>query len=285
MTLKIVTDGSVDMPHNWRREYEIEVIPLSVRFGEEQYQQESLNFKTFYEMVQRLRILPKTSLPSPQQIVEFYRRIATRDDSILSIHLSSKLSGTFAAVQAAARELAGELKVYPFDSGAGSAALAFMCREARLLFRKGWSVEAILERLSRVRDQLMIVFTLENLEFAQMSGRINAFQSALSSMLKVNPIIRLREGLLYAADKVRGRQRALERIVDEVRQQMRDRRVSLAVVHAGVPEVAQALVDRIRDALNCQETMILDLSIPVTAHLGPGAVGIVAYPVEEGEEQ
>lgn len=284
MTLKIVTDGSADIPEDWQRDYEIHVIPLSVRFGEESYSQRDLTFKDFYTLVHQKRLLPKTSLPSPQQIVEFYRRIASKGDSVLSIHLSSKLSGTFAAVQLAARELMGEFNIYPFDSGAGSAALGFMCREARLLSWRGWDIERILQRLTQIRDQLMILFTLENLEFAQMSGRINALQGAISSLLKINPIIKLREGLLYAADKVRGRQRALERIVEDLRQQMQERKINLAVVHAAAPEVAQELVAKIKALLNCQDVIVTDLSVPVAAHLGPGTIGIVAYPVldEEG---
>lgn len=284
MTLKIVTDGSADIPEDWQQEYQIHIIPLSVRFGEESYSQRDLTFKDFYTLVRQKRLLPKTSLPSPQQIVEFYRHIASKGDSVLSIHLSSKLSGTFAAVQLAARELMGEFNIYPFDSGAGSAALGFMCREARLLSWRGWDIERILQRLTQIRDQLMILFTLENLEFAQMSGRINALQGAISSLLKINPIIKLREGLLYAADKVRGRQRALERIVEDLRQQMQERKINLAVVHAAAPEVAQELVAKIKALLNCQDVIVTDLSVPVAAHLGPGTIGIVAYPVldEEG---
>ncbi|MDT8897436.1 DegV family protein [Thermanaerothrix sp. 4228-RoL] len=283
MTLQIVTDGSADIPEDWQRDYQIHVIPLSVRFGEESYSQHDLTFKDFYALVRQKHLLPKTSLPSPQQVVEFYRRIANKGDSVLSIHLSSKLSGTFAAVQMAARELAGELNIYPFDSGAGSAALGFMCREARILSWRGWDIERILQRLTQIRDQLMILFTLENLEFAQMSGRINALQGAISSLLKINPIIKLREGLLYAADKVRGRQRALERIVEDLKQQMQERKINLAVVHAAAPEVAQELVTKIKALLNCQDVIVTDLSVPVAAHLGPGTIGIVAYPVTDEE--
>ncbi|MCX8024194.1 MAG: DegV family protein [Thermanaerothrix sp.] len=283
MTLRIVTDGSADVPESWQQEYQIHIIPLSVRFGEESYSQRDLTFKDFYTLVRQKRFLPKTSLPSPQQIVEFYRRIASKGDSVLSIHLSSKLSGTYAAVQMAARELMGELNIYPFDSGAGSAALGFMCREARLLSWRGWDIERILQRLTQIREQLMILFTLENLEFAQMSGRINALQGAISSLLKINPIIKLREGLLYAADKVRGRQRALERIVEDLRQQMQERKINLAVVHAAAPEVAQELVAKVKAILNCQDVIVTDLSVPVAAHLGPGTIGIVAYPVLEEE--
>ncbi len=283
MTLQIVTDGSADIPEDWQRDYQIHVIPLSVRFGEETYSQRDLTFKDFYALVRQKRLLPKTSLPSPQQVVEFYRRIASKGDSVLSIHLSSKLSGTFAAVQMAARELAGELNIYPFDSGAGSAALGFMCREARVLSWRGWDIERILQRLTQIRDQLMILFTLENLEFAQMSGRINALQGAISSLLKINPVIKLREGLLYAADKVRGRQRALERIVEDLKQQMQERKINLAVVHAAAPEVAQELVTKIKALLNCQDVIVTDLSVPVAAHLGPGTIGIVAYPVTDEE--
>jgi len=83
---------------------------------------------------------------------------------------------------------------------------------------------------------------------------------------------------------VRGRQRALERIVEDLRQQMQERKINLAVVHAAAPEVAQELVAKIKALLNCQDVIVTDLSVPVAAHLGPGTIGIVAYPVldEEG---
>ncbi len=280
--MRIVTDGSADMPAGWQERYKIEVVPLWVQIGNETFLQGvDINPANFYRIVREKRIFPKTSLPSPQQVVEFYRKIATRGDSILSIHLANTLSGTFSIFQMAARELAGELEVYPFDSGAGSAALGFMCREARLMEMAGASIQDILIRLQSIRDKITIMFTVDNLEFARLSGRINALQSALSSALNIKPIIILRDGLLQMAEKVRTRQKALDRILEEARQRVGRKQVVMAIVHAADPEMARVVVEKARKVFNIKEVIVTDLSIPVAAHLGPGAIGIITYPDED----
>ena len=284
--IKIVTDGAADMPEGWEKEFEIEVIPLRIRFGEETLLQgRDVNKDNFYRLVIEKRLPPKTSLPSPYQIMEFYRQIASKTDEILSIHIASKLSGTFDAVTTAAKELADELKVYPFDSGAGSAALGFMCREARLLARQGKTPPQIIDRLAVMRERLSIIFTLENLEFAYLSGRINKLQTALSSLLRINPIIVLRDGLLHMAEKVRTRQRALDRVVEEIQRRVGEQKMNIAVVHAAAPEAARDMIERLKRAIpTCRSIVVTELSIPVAAHLGPGAIGIVAYPANDEVE-
>ncbi len=280
--LKIVTDGAADMPDGWEKSYDIQILPLSVRFGDRTYTQGvDLGPSNFYELVRLNRIFPKTSLPSPQQVIDFYRGIVRKGDNILSVHIASKLSGTFSVIQMAAGELAGEIDVFPFDSGAGSAAQGWMCREARILERAGASINDIIQRLERARQCLTVIFTVDNLEFAHLSGRVNSLQSALSSLLRIKPIIILRDGLLFAGEKVRTRQKALDRILDCVKERVGQQRIMLAVVHAADPETAQALVERAKTLFNIKETFITDLAIPVAAHLGPGTVGIVAIPLEE----
>jgi DegV family protein with EDD domain len=280
--LKIVTDGSADMPEEWINHYGIHILPLNIRFGEETYVQGvDISPAKFYRLVQQKRIIPQTSLPSPQQVMDFYRKLAAGKDRILSIHLASKLSGTFSIIQMAAKDLVGELQVTAYDSGAGSAALGFMCREARLMDNAGASIQDIINKLERIRKQLIVIFTVDNLEFARLSGRVNMLQSTLASVLRIKPVILLRDGLLFAADKVRTRQHALDHILEAVRERVGERKVEMAIVHAADPETARSLIDRAKKIFNIRDLIMTDLSIPVAAHLGPGTVGIVAYPVEE----
>jgi DegV family protein with EDD domain len=279
--LKIVTDGGADFPDQWQELYQIYVIPLRVQFGERTFIQ-GLDISTdnFYELVKEYKVIPKTSLPSPAQIMDFYRGITNKGDEVLSVHLGSKLSGTFSTVQLAARELIGEIEVHPFDSGAGSAAMAMMCREARLVEQAGGSINDIIKKLEIIRERLRVVFTLDTLEFARMNGRVNAMQSVLSTALRIKPIVILRDGLLQMAGKVRTRQRAVEQIVDYARSQIGMRSVDLAVVHASDPQMAQWLMEKVRQVFNCHQLIATELSIPVAVNLGPGAVGIILYPVE-----
>ena len=278
--IKIVTDGSADMPENWLTEFEIEVLPLRVHFGEETYTQgENFNHDTFYRLVREKGQIPKTTLPSPQQLIDFYRRIANAGDEILSIHIGGKLSGTFSVVQAAAEELSDELKVFPFDSDSGSAALGFLSREARMLARTGASVQEIIARLREIRERLSVVFTIDRLDFARMSGRVTILQSTLASMMNIKPIIVLKDGLLEMGGRVRTRKAALHRLVELVAEKVGEQKVNLAVVHAAAPEAAQHLLEMVQNKIDLCEPLVLDLAVPVAAHLGPGAVGIVAYPI------
>lgn len=279
--LRIVTDGAVDMPDGWAAEYQIDVLPLYVRFGERSFiPGVNMTSAEFYAMVRKTGKIPNTSLPSPGDVAEFYRKIAQKGDEILSIHLGSKLSGTYSIVQMAAKDMQQEYKITPFDSGAGSAAMAYMCREARLLNRKGFSMEVILKRLEEIRQKLIVVLTVDNLEFARLSGRVNALQSAISSMLKIKPIIVLQNGLLQMSEKVRTRQAALERVIEYARGRFDKQAIYMSVVHAIDPGAAQAIIDKARQVLNLGELVVMELSVPVAAHLGPGTVGLVAYPME-----
>jgi len=280
--LRIVTDGATDMPASWVEEYGINVIPLRISVGEKLITPgKGFSFEDFYRLIRETRIFPKTSLPSPGEVVEFYRQIAQQGDTILSVHLSSKLSGTYNTIRAAADELKNEFRIFVFDSNAGSAAVGFMCREARLMERAGYSIQDILKRMEHIRNNLVVIFTLDNLEFAKLSGRINALQSALASLLNVKPVIILKEGLLEMAERIRTRHRALEHILNEIRTRMGNTPVNVAIVHAADLPTAQQLKESIMQMLNVKEAIITDLSIPVASHLGPGTVGIVAYPATE----
>jgi DegV family protein with EDD domain len=160
--------------------------------------------------------------------------------------------------------------------------MGFMCREARLMERAGAKVEKIIERLKTISRTNHIVLTLATLEYARRSGRVKALQAALASLLNVKPIISLRDGVLELGDRVRTRSKALDHIIDQMAERMGSRLVNAAVVHAEDPESAQTLLEKVRSKLNCKELITTELSIGIAANLGPGTVGIIAYPVEGG---
>jgi DegV family protein with EDD domain len=281
--IRIVTDSSADIPKEWIEEFEISVLPINLIIGGKSYRQGiDINHADFYRLVNEQHTIPQTSLPSPEQVMEFYEEISNPGDTILSIHLGSKLSGTFSTVQMAAYRLLEEYNVIPFDSNSGSAALAFMCREARMMASTGSKIQEIIKRLEYIRRKITIVFTIDNLEFALMSGRVNSLQAMLSSVLQIKPIVVLRDGLLNIGEKVRTRGKSLDRIVNLVHNRVGDAEINLAVVHANDPTTGKTLLDHAQSLLNCKNVFLADLSISVAAHLGPKAVGIVAYPVEEG---
>ncbi len=278
----IVTDGAADMPPGWEKEYDINVVPINIHFGEQTYLGGvDLSNEDFYRLVDESGKIPKTSQPSPFQFKESYQRVAKAGDTILSLHVTSKLSGTFESAVAAARELAEEFNIIPFDSGAGSAALGMMCREARLMERAGAAVQQIVERMYQIRRNVQIVLTLEKLDYARMSGRIGALQAALASALNIKPIVVLKNGVLGMTERVRTRSRALDRVVELLHNRFKKELVSVAAVHARDLRSAQDLLERAKEIFNIKELILTELSIAVAANLGPGTVGLVVYPAGE----
>jgi DegV family protein with EDD domain len=183
----------------------------------------------------------------------------------------------------ASRELENEpYEIIPFDTLAGTAIQGYMCREARLMDRNGADVDQILKRLELIRKGTEIIFTVDNLEFAQKSGRVKMLESILASLLKIKPIITLKEGTLAVADKVRTRKASLEFILKEMAERMGSKVINAAIIHAHDLTTALDVSEHVHDILNIKDIFIEELSIAIATHLGPGTVGIVAYPVEEG---
>jgi len=279
--LRIAIDSAGDLPADWVDEYDVQIIPINIHFGEQMFLQGvDLSNADFYRICDESGVIPKTSQPTPQQFVDFYRRIAQPGDTILSIHVTGKLSGTLASAEIAARELKDEFEIIPLDSASGSAAMGYMCQEARVMERNGASVDQIVDRVKHIASNVVIILTLDTLEYARRSGRVKALQAALASLLNVKPIVILREGVLELGDRVRTRRKALEYVLDLVAQRVGDRLINAAVVHAEDPKSGKKLVQAVESRFNCKQLIMTELSIGVAANLGPGTVGIVAYPVE-----
>jgi len=279
--LRIVTDSTADIPAEWEKEYDINVIPINIQFGEKTYLQNvDLDNEGFYKLVDESGKIPKTSQPSPHQFVEFYKKIAVKGDTILSVHVTSKLSGTYASAVLAAEEVKGTFKVLPVDSTVGSLGLGLMCREARKMDRAGKSVEQIVKYIEGIRERVRVFLTLDTLTYARMSGRVGTLSAALASVLNVKPIAVLKDGLVNMVEKVRTRKAALERVVEMAVEEFGKQPVYLGVIHARDLEAGNALMKEAKKRFNIKDVVLADLSISLAANFGPGTVGLALYPAE-----
>jgi DegV family protein with EDD domain len=155
-----------------------------------------------------------------------------------------------------------------------------MCRDARLMERAGATVEKIVERMKFISSNIEIILTLDTLEYAQKSGRVKALSAALASLLNVKPIVILEDGVLDVSDKVRTRSKSLEYVLETMSGRMGKRLVNAAVVHAEDLKSGERLMKMVPEVLNCKELIMTELSTALTANLGPGTVGVIAYPLE-----
>lgn len=280
--IRLVTDSTCDLPDGLLAQLDVQVVPIHLTFGTEEYQEGvTLGYDEFFRKVDALGMVPKTSQPSPGDFADVYRRLA--DDgatTILSLHVTGKLSGTVRSAEMAAGMVRDQVDVRVFDSLAGSAALGFMVQEATDMLAQGAGVEQVLARWTAIRDHLGIYFYLDTLRYARMSGRVGALQSSLASMLQIKPLIALHEGLLSVAERVRSRKAALSRLVAMASEQAAGRPVNLAVVHAEDPEGGQALLSQAQAVIDCRRTFICRLATSLVTNLGVGTLGIVVYPID-----
>ncbi len=277
--LKIIVDGSADMPEGWVEKFQFGIVPIPIQIGEKTYYQGvDINPEQFYSLVLDENQQPKTAAPSPSKIKEVIEQFCDAGDTVLSINVSSKMSATLSMVQQAADELKNHINVIPFDSGAGSAVLAMMAREARLREKAGETAEEILTVMQEIKEKVLVVLTLDSLEFAYRSGRVGKLQAALTSFLKIKPIVSLKDGLLSVSDMVRTRKKSLERIVEKIEEEFGKQAIKVAIVHSQDQQTADLLKEKIEAVMNTTETIFTELSISVAANLGPKTVGIVALP-------
>lgn len=280
--IPIVTDSTCDLPEGELAQLDVHVVPIHLLFGGEEYQEGvTLSYHDFFQKVDTLGIVPKTSQPSPGDFTQVYRRLASEGaTTILSLHVTGRLSGTVRSAQLAAEMVKDEVEVRVFDSLAGSAALGFMVLEAKELLARGAGADQVLARWTAIRDHLGIFFYLDTLKYARMSGRVGALQSSLASILHIKPLIVLNDGLLEVAERVRSRKAALSRLVDMAVERAAGRPVNLAVVHAEDPAGSQALMSQARQAMDCRRTFVARLATSLVTNLGIGTLGLVVYPVE-----
>jgi DegV family protein with EDD domain len=280
--MRIVTDEAGDIPGDMAQKYRIKTVPVNIHFGTEQYLSGvDMTHAQFYEKVKEVgeHNFPKTSQPNPYQFVEAYREIiAEGENEILTVTVSEKLSKTFDSATAAARELEGQATFYLFDSQSGSAAQGYMAIEAARMAQQGKGIAEIMSRLERMRSEQAIAFLINSLEYAVKGGRVSGFRSTVASLLNIKPIMQVKDGLVVEAGKVRTYKKALQYIVDYVKERVGDRPVKMMIIHAGDRQGARELMELARPQFQATEALTVDMAVAVAINLGPGALGIVAIP-------
>jgi DegV family protein with EDD domain len=280
--IKIVTDTTCDLPPAWLSQYQLTVVPINIQFGLETFHEgQTIGPETFYQRIKMGGTLPTTSQPSVGEFSQIYQTLAADGSEILSIHVTSKLSGTWQSAILAARQLQDRVKVSVVDSLTGSVGLGLMVREAAQLARAGWPVADIVPRLEVRRPQINVFIMLKDLRYARMSGRVGRLRELLASLLNIKPIVGVDEGALIPLERVRSQQKGFERMVAMAAEQVGKAPVHLGLAHALAPSEAESLLTLARNHLNFQDAFVTDLALSLAVHFGPGTVGFATYPAEQ----
>ncbi|MGE5692062.1 MAG: DegV family protein [Pseudomonadota bacterium] len=270
----IVLDSTADFPEGPGRFPNLRVVPLYVRFGEESFRDYvDLGPDRFYGRLRTAPELPTTSQPTPQDFLDAYEALAGYD-RVLSVHISSKLSGTFASAQLAS-EQAGDGRVRVLDSRTASAAIAMLAIAIERRLDRGTTDEEIDALVARYADDAELLFTVDTLEFLARGGRIGKARAMAGQLLHIKPILSLADGEIEPIKRVRGNQKAFMEFVQRFRAGSSDGPgLRVGIAHADAPERAEALVEMVRrERPEATIELITTLGAVVGTHAGPGTVG------------
>lgn len=270
----IVLDSTSDYPDAPARFPNMRFVPLYVRFGDETFRDYvELGPAEFYEKLRASPVTPATAQPTPQDFAATYEELAEYD-RIYSLHVSAKVSGTLQSAELAAQELGGD-KVRVVDSETASLAIAMLAHAVQRRLARGTTDEEIDALVERIHASCDVLFTVETLEYLQRGGRIGKAQAIAGGLLNLRPILSIEDGVVVAAARVRGRQKALAEFERRFVEATRDEPgLRVAIAHADAEEwvgTLSELVWRVRPKAEIE--FASTLGAVVGTHAGPGAVG------------
>ncbi|SDW59683.1 DegV family protein [Paenibacillus sp. CF384] len=276
--IKIITDSTADIPKRVREQHNIEMVPLKVLFGEDTYLDAvTITNNQFYERLAKATLLPTTSQPSPVEFMETYERVLAtgKDTSIISIHLSSALSGTYqsAVLGSNLLEVPGDITV--IDSKSASYGIGLLAVKAAEMAAAGETKEAIVTKVENMIQDRRMYFLLDTLEYLQKGGRIGKAAALFGSILNIKPILTIdSEGEVMAVDKVRGTKKAMQRIIDLFKKDFGDDPIEMTVGWTHKNELALELAALAQGQLNIRSIRQTEIGSVIGTHAGPGAAAL-----------
>jgi DegV family protein with EDD domain len=280
--MKIVTDCAADLPADEIQALDINVAPLYIRFPEGEFSSTDLTPDGFYDRLKAMApAIPTTAQPSQGLFADLYRALSKAGEDVLSIHISSGLSGTIQSARLGAQHTP-ESAVTVVDSMTLSGGQRVQVLAAALAARAGWTRDAILALLDRLRASTEVVFTLETLEYLARGGRIGRVQAIAGTLLNIKPVIHVSkaDGKYSTVGKARTVQRGRDLIVDHLAHMFgADKPLWVTVMHGKFAEQAELLAGAIKARLSVARLEMLRISPVLGVHTGPGIVGAVAVPM------
>lgn len=270
--VRVVTDSACDLPQELIDEHQIIVVPLSIRFGDEELvDREELTTAQFWQRLRESDVLPETAAPSAGAFEKAFRELIGQDASgIVCINLSSRLSATMQAAKVAADAVGPECPVEVIDSLTCSMGVGQLCLAAARQAEAGTSLPDIVADVTQRRDRTKLFGALDTLEFLKKGGRVGNARALLGSMLSIKPVVEVREGVVEEAGKVRTRSKSLQLLADKVAAQPID---SLAVLHGEADDVDE-LLDMLATSYPRDEIQVGIVGPVIGTHAGPGVIGV-----------
>ncbi|MFC4409575.1 DegV family protein [Chungangia koreensis] len=275
MKTAIVTDSTSYLPKEVRDEWDIHMVPLSVIVGGHAYEEEvNLHVDEFYRLVREGGELPKTSQPPVGQFTELFSRLAKDYDAIISVHLSSGISGTYqGAVQAG--QMTEGAKVYAFDSETSCYVQGFYALRAAKMAKQSISAEDIMSELEDLKLSERAYFMADDLSHLQRGGRLSSAQALIGGLLQIKPLLHFENKVIVPFEKIRTRKKAMNRIVELLGEDAaKYEKLEAAIIHANRPLEAEEWRKEMAEKFPNVEFTISYFGPVIGTHLGEGSMGL-----------
>lgn len=285
--MRIVTDSAADLTPQDILEHEISVAPLFINFPEGEVRADAISPDDFYTRLEAMQPeTPTTAQPSPEIFANLYEKLLETNLEVLSIHISSGLSGTFNSASVGAGNFKDKT-IHLIDSLTLSGGQRFQILAAARAAKAGWPIDQIRAQLDKIRAATEVVYTLETLDYLARGGRIGRVQALASSLLNIKPIINVakEDGKYNTVGKSRTIKRAMADMAGHIESLYKDQqRLWVSVVHGQFEEKAQFLAEMLQKNLDIAKLEILRISPVLGVHTGPGIVGATIVPMKWFEE-
>jgi DegV family protein with EDD domain len=278
MKTAILTDSTAYIPKELRERHNIHMIPLSVNFGTETFQEEvEITAEQFFAEVRDMKELPTTSQPPIGLFVDIFTSLAKEYDAVISTHLSSGVSGTYNGAVSAA-DMVENIKVYPFDSELSCMPQGFYALEAASMAEAGKTPEEIMARLEEMKQSMRAYFMVDDLTNLQRGGRLSGAQALIGSLLQVKPILHFEDKIIVPFEKIRTRKKALNRVYELFHEDAGENvPLKAVVIHANRPEEAEKMKQELEAKYPHVECLTSYFGPVIGTHLGEGAMGLGWY--------
>jgi len=285
--MKIVTDCAADMSVEELEELGITQAPLFIQFPEGEVKATEISADEFYNRMEAMRpALPTTAQPSSGMFEQIYRQLAETSKSIFSIHISSGLSGTINSARVGGEQVKEQTEVSFWDTMTLSGGERFQVLAASLANKAGWTMEKIQERMTEIRANTEVIYTLETLEYLARGGRIGRVQALMGSLLKLKPVINVShaDGKYSTVTKARTIPAALEALTDNLLNIYNKTPLWVNILHGRFQQGAEMLSDMAEERLNVAKLEVSRISPVLGVHTGPGIVGAAVVPMSLMED-
>jgi len=272
--MKVVTDSTVDLPQELVEQYDIEIVPLTVRLGDRTFRDYfDLSPVEFYQMLNETEDFPTTSQPSVEEFLRTYKKLGN-DEKIISIHISMELSATCQSASVALGQLP-DWDVTIIDSRLTSVGLGLMVLEAAKAVKAGADAEEVINLVERLKSEIKVYFSVDSLDYLQKGGRIGKAQALVGTMLKIKPLLALEDGMVVPVEKIRGSRKLISRMTDLIKNDAGgDKTVKASFVWGESEEQMTKLIGQLNDSVQLEELYRSNIGTVITSHAGPTAFGV-----------